>query len=115
MNHRVQQSPPVLFVHGVSELVPGKSARGFVTVPADHPYTFCQPHVPAGLLIEAMAQLGGIAVLYEPRVEKPVDSGARLDLFAEVGRRRGPFAEARAEAGTSGEAIASATLAFALP
>lgn len=130
MNHRVQQSPPVLFVHGVSELVPGRSARGFVTVPADHPYTFCQPHVPAGLLIEAMAQLGGIAVLYEPRaenlvalfrsvkdfaVEKPVDFGARLDLFAEVGRRRGPFAEARAEAGTSGEAIASAALAFALP
>ena len=28
---------PFLFVHGVSELVPGKSGRGFVTVPADHP------------------------------------------------------------------------------
>ena len=61
---------PFLFVHGVSDLVPGQRARGFVSVPADHPYTFGQPHVPAGLIIEAMAQLGGIAVLYERRDEK---------------------------------------------
>ena len=60
---------PFLFVHGVSDLAPGQRARGFVSVPADHPYTFGQPHVPAGLLIEAMAQLGGIAVLYERRDE----------------------------------------------
>ena len=63
---------PFLFVHGVSDLVPGQRARGFVSVPADHPYTFGQPHVPAGLLIEAMAQLGGIAVLYERRDENIV-------------------------------------------
>ena len=63
---------PFLFVHGVSELVPGKSGRGFVTIPADHPYTLGQPHVPAGLIIEAMAQLGGIAVLYERRDENLV-------------------------------------------
>ena len=121
---------PFLFVHGVSELIPGKSGRGFVTVAADHPYTLGQPHVPAGLIIEAMAQLGGIAVLYGRRdenlvalfrsvseftMERTVDFGARIDLFAEVGRIRGPFAEVRTSASTGGEQVASATLAFALP
>ena len=121
---------PFLFVHGVSELVPGKSGRGFVTIPADHPYTLGQPHVPAGLIIEAMAQLGGITVLYERRdenlvvlfrsvkdftMERTVDFGERLDLFAGVGRIRGRFAEVRTSANTSGEPVASATLAFALP
>ena len=121
---------PFLFVHGVSDLRPGQSARGFVSVPADHPYTFGQPHVPAGLIIEAMAQLGGIAVLYERRdehivalfrsvadftMERTVDFGQRIDLFAEVGRIRGPFAEVQTSASTGGEPVASATLAFALP
>ena len=121
---------PFLFVHGVSELVPGQSARGFVTVPADHPYTFGQPQVPAGLVIEAMAQLGGIAVLYERRSEnlvalfrlvadfaivRTVAFGRRLDLRAGVGRLRGPFAEVKASASAGGEPVAFATLAFALP
>ena len=121
---------PFLFVHGVSELVPGKSGRGFVTVPADHPYTLGQPHLPAGLIIEAMAQLGGIAVLYERRdenlvvlfrsvkdfvMERTVDFGQRLDLFAEVSRFRGRFAEVQTSASTEGQPVASATLAFALP
>ena len=121
---------PFLFVHGVTELIPGQTARGFVRVPADHPYNLGQPHVPAGLIIEAMAQLGGIAVLYERRdenlvalfrsvtdlrLERTVDFGERLDLFAEVGRIRGPFAEVRTSASTGGAPVASATLAFALP
>ena len=77
-----------------------------------------------------MAQLGGIAVLYERRdgnlvalfrsvseftMERTVDFGARIDLFAEVGRIRGPIAEVRTSASTGGEQVASATLAFALP
>ena len=121
---------PFLFVHGVSDLRPGESARGFVSVPADHPYTLGQPHVPAGLIIEAMAQLGGIAMLYERRgenivalfrsvtdftMERTVAFGQRLDLCAEVGRIRGPFAEVRTTASAGGEPVASATLAFALP
>ena len=121
---------PFLFVHGVTDLLPGRSARGFVTIPANHPYTLGQPHVPAGLIIEAMAQLGGLAVLYERRdenlvalfrsvkdfvLEGRVDFGQRLDLSAEVGRRRGPFAEVRASASAGGAPVASAILAFALP
>ena len=121
---------PFLFVHGVSDLVPGESARGFVSVPPKHPYTFGQPHVPAGLLIEAMAQLGGIAVLYERRdenivalfrsvkdfvMERTAPFGERIELAAEVGRLRGQFAEVRTTASAGGEPLASATLAFALP
>jgi len=44
-----------------------------------------------------------------------VGFGERLDLFAEVGRIRGPFAEVNTSASTGGEPVASATLAFALP
>ena len=70
-----------------------------------------------------MAQLGGIAVLYERRdenivalfrsvanftMERTVDFGQRIDLFAEVGRIRGPFAEVQASASTGGEPVASA-------
>ena len=120
---------PFLFLHGVTDLVPGKSARGFVTVPADHPYSLGQPQVPAGLVIEAMAQLAGVAMLYERRAENPivlfrsvddfvlergVDFGDRLDLAAEVGRLRGRFGELRTLASTAGEPAASATLGFAL-
>lgn len=120
---------PFLFLHGVTDLVPGKSARGFVTVPADHPYSLGQPQVPAGLVIEAMAQLAGVAMLYERRAENPivlfrsvddfvlergVDFGDRLDLAAEVGRLRGRFGELRTLASTAGEPVASATLGFAL-
>lgn len=120
---------PFLFLHGVTDLRPGKSARGFVTVPADHPYSLGQPQVPAGLVIEAMAQLAGVAMLYERRAENPivlfrsvddfvlergVDFGDRLDLAAEVGRIRGRFGELRTQASTAGEPVACATLGFAL-
>ena len=120
---------PFLFLHGVSELIPGRSARGFVTVPADHPYGFGQPQVPAGLVIEAMAQLGGVALLYERRAENPIalfrsvddfvmertaPFGARLDLTAEVGRVRGRFGEVRTQATLAGKPLATATLGFAV-
>ena len=121
---------PFLFLHGVSDLVPGERARGFVSIPSDHPYSFGQPHVPAGLLIEAMAQLGGIAVLYGRRdeqiialfrsvkgfvMERTAGFGERIELSAEVGRLRGQFAEVRTTAHVGEEQVASATLAFALP
>lgn len=120
---------PFLFLHGVTDLRPGKSARGFVTVPPDHPYSLGQPQVPAGLVIEAMAQLAGVAMLYERRAENPivlfrsvddfvmergVDFGSRLDLAAEVGRIRGRFGELRTRASAADEPVASATLGFAL-
>ncbi len=77
-----------------------------------------------------MAQLGGTAVLYgrrdenivalvrsvaDFRMERTVDFGQRIDLFAEVGRIRGPLAEVRTPASAGGEPVASATLAYALP
>ncbi len=120
---------PFLFLHGVDDLVPGERARGFVTVPADHPYGLGQPDVPTGLVIEAMAQLGGVAMLYERRGEgalvlfrsirnfrliRPVAFDARLDLAARVGRIRGRFGEVLAEARTGDEPVAEATLGFAL-
>ncbi len=120
---------PFLFLHGVTDLVPGERARGFVTVPPDHPYGLGQPEVPAGLIIEAMAQLGGVAMLYERRgkgalvlfrsiqgfrLTGSVAFGARLDLAATVGRVRGRFGEVHGEARAGGELVAEATLGFAV-
>ena len=48
-------------------------------------------------------------------MERTVDFGQRLDLFAEVSRFRGRFAEVRTSASAEGQPVASATLAFALP
>ncbi len=120
---------PFLFLHGVSGLVPGERAEGFVTVPADHPYSLGQPTVPTGLLIEAMAQLGGVTMLYERRADRPIvlfrsvkdfvlkrpaDFGARVDLEASVSRVRGRFGEVRTQAATGGEPVAEALLGFAV-
>ncbi len=80
--------------------------------------------------IEAMAQLGGIAMLCEQRdkqivalvravadfaMERTLGFGQRIDLCAEVGPIRGPFAEVKTSASAGGESVASAPLAYALP
>ena len=120
---------PFLFLHGVSDLVPGERARGFVAVARDHPYALGQPQVPSGLIIEAMAQLGGVAMLYDRRDEKAivlfrsvddfvlergVEFGARIDLGARITRVRGRFGEVATEARCAGEPVASAILGFAI-
>ena len=120
---------PFLFLHGVSGLVPGDRADGFVTIPPDHPYSLGQSTVPAGLLIEAMAQLGGVTMLYERRREdpivlfrsvkdfvlrRPVDFGRRVDLSAAVERVRGRFGEVRTAARAGDEPVAEALLGFAV-
>ena len=120
---------PFVFLHRVSGLVPGVRARGFVTIPADHPYRLGQASVPAGLVLEAMAQLGAGMILYERSgegalalfrsvedfvMERQVDFGTRLELKAEIGRVRGRMGDAHVRASVGGEPVASGTLGFAI-
>ena len=61
---------PFLLVDRISGCVPGRSARGIKCVTANEPFFqghFPQKHVmPGVLLIEAMAQVGGVAILALP-------------------------------------------------
>lgn len=120
---------PFLFLHQVTDLEPGVRARGSVEIPPDHPYVLGQAEVPSGIVIEAMAQLGGVAMLYSRRgqgalvlfrsihgfrMTGSVPFGARLDLAGRVGRVRGRFGEVVTEAWSRGQRVAEATLGFAV-
>ena len=58
---------PFLLVDKITECTPGERARGLKCVTANEPFFqghFPQKHVmPGVLLIEAMAQVGGVAIL----------------------------------------------------
>ncbi len=117
---------PFVFLHGVGNLDPGVRAEGWVTVPEDHPYALGQETVPAGLVIEAMAQLGCVAAaesdaapirglfrsIQDCVLDGPVPFGARLDLRAEVTKRRGRLVEVKTRAAAARREIATAILSF---
>ena len=71
--------PPFLFVDEITELVPGERAKGLWRLVGDEwffPGHFPgRPTLPGVLMAEAIAQLGAIAVLTDPRY------AGRLPLF----------------------------------
>jgi 3-hydroxyacyl-[acyl-carrier-protein] dehydratase len=78
--------PPFLFVDEVVELVPGERAKGLWRLVGDEwffPGHFPgRPTLPGVLMAEAIAQLGAIAVLTDPRY------AGRLPLFGGLDRAR---------------------------
>jgi len=78
--------PPFLFVTTVSEVEPGVSAKGCWDLTGDEPFFAGhfpgRPTLPGVLMIESLAQLGGIAVLLDPRY------AGKLPLFGGVERAR---------------------------
>jgi 3-hydroxyacyl-[acyl-carrier-protein] dehydratase len=77
---------PFLFVSEVTAVEPGVSARGSWALTGDEPFFAGhfpgRPTLPGVLMVESLAQLGGIAVLLDPRY------AGKLPLFGGIERAR---------------------------
>ena len=124
---------PFLLVDRITGLEPGKWAKGIKCVSANEMH-FCghfpQEHVmPVVLIIEALAQVGAIAVLSQEenrgriayfggikdaRFKRKVVPGDVLELEVEMTRVRGPVGVGTAIARVDGEIAVRAELTFAL-
>ena len=78
--------PPFLFVSELTAAEPGASARGHWDLSAEEPFFGGhfpgRPTLPGVLMVESLAQLGGIAVLLDPRY------AGKLPLFGGIERAR---------------------------
>ena len=124
---------PFLLVDKIVECVPGQSARGIKCVTANEP--FFTGHfpgfkvMPGVLIIEALAQVGAVAILSEEenrgkialfggvknaRFKRQVRPGDVLELRCELTQRRGPVGFGTAEATVDGQVACRAELTFAI-
>jgi UDP-3-O-[3-hydroxymyristoyl] N-acetylglucosamine deacetylase/3-hydroxyacyl-[acyl-carrier-protein] dehydratase len=121
---------PFLLVDRISEIVPGKRVTGFKNVTINEP--FFQGHfpghpiMPAVLIIEAMAQVGGVLLLSNvedprgrlvyfsgidnARFRNPVSPGDQLRFELELVRLRGPICKMRGTAWVGDKVVAEADL-----
>ena len=124
---------PFALVDRITDGEGGKWAKGIKCVSANEPFFqghFPQYHVmPGVLIIEALAQVGAVAVLSMPehkgkigflgaiknaRFRRQVTPGDVLELTCTITRQKGSVAVAEAEAVVNGQQAVTAELTFAL-
>ena len=125
--------PPMLLVDRIIELEPFKSATGIKNVTMNEPHFLGHfpghPIMPGVLILEAMAQVGGVAMLYpeehrgkialfggikNARFKKQVRPGDVLELHCELTRMHGPVGMGTAVATINGKTAVQAELTFAV-
>ena len=117
----------------ITDYEPGQWAKGFKCVSVGEP-VFCghfpQQHVlPGVLILEAMAQVGAIAILSLPenkgkialfggvknaRFKRMVTPGDVLEMECVLTKRRGPVGIGECKAMVNGEVACTAELTFAI-
>ncbi|MDR0818504.1 MAG: 3-hydroxyacyl-ACP dehydratase FabZ [Oscillospiraceae bacterium] len=124
---------PFLLIDRVTDYEPGNWAKAIKCVSVNEPHFtghFPQKSImPGVLIIEALAQTGGIALLTEESTEgklavlggiknarfiKPVVPGDVLELECRIIRRLASVGVAEAEAKVNGETVCKAEITFAL-
>lgn len=124
---------PFLLVDRVTEVVEGKSIKGYKNVTIND--QFFQGHfpekpiMPGVLILEALAQLGAVSILsmneFKGKIpmfagadkvkwRKPVVPGDRLDLSCEIIKLRGPIGMGKAVATVEGKKVCEAEIMFAI-
>ena len=124
---------PFLLVDRISGCVPGRSARGIKCVSANEP--FFQGHfpgykvMPGVLILEALAQVGAVALLSEPenrgklaflgrvkdaRFKRQVVPGDVVELECRLTRQKGPVGVGECVAKVDGQVAVTAELTFAI-
>lgn len=129
----IPHRPPFLMVDRILEIEEGRRVVGLKNVSANE--WFFQGHFPGNpimpgvLIVEALAQVGAVAVLSGPeyrgklglfagidklRFRRQVKPGDQLRLEVTLDRIRGPVGKATAVATVHGEVVAEGQLTFAL-
>lgn len=124
---------PFLLVDRVLELEPMKKGVGIKNVTMNEAHFMGhfpnEPIMPGVLLVEAMAQVGGIAMLYpeenrgkiayftgidKVKFRKPVVPGDQVVMTAEIVKTRGNMGKIEAVAHVDGELVAEGEFMFAI-
>ena len=124
---------PFALVDRIVDGEEGKWAKGIKCVTVNEPFFqghFPQYHVmPGVLIVEAMAQVGGVALLSMPqnkgklalfggiknaRFRRQVTPGDVLEMTCTLTQQKGPVGIGEAQATVNGQVVATAELTFAL-
>ena len=124
---------PFLLVDCIEEMEPGVKAVGYKNVTVNEPFFQGhfpqQPVMPGVLIVEALAQVGAVAVLSLPenkgklaffggidkaKFKRKVVPGDVLMLEVEMIKKKGPIGIGKAVATVEGEVAVSAELTFAI-
>ena len=124
---------PFLLIDCIEELTPGEGATGYKSVTYNEPWFaghFPQePVMPGVLILEALAQVGAVAILSQPenkgktayfggidkaKFKKKVVPGEVLALELEIVKQKGPIGVGKAVATVDGKGAASAEMTFAV-